>query len=71
MALAKENEIQNIAKEIMADYQNDRPVDQRDVSTQIDEKAILDALSRLLSPEILHPARRLSEPVVFPRGNRV
>lgn len=53
MALAKENEIQNIAKEIMADYQNDRPVDQRDVSTQIDEKAILDVLQKLL--RILYP----------------
>ena len=53
MTLAKENEIQDIVAEIMADYENDRPIDQRDVSTQIDEKAILDVVQKLL--RILYP----------------
>lgn len=53
MALAKENEIQEIVAEIMADYDNERPIDERDVSTQIDEKAILDVVQKLL--RILYP----------------
>ena len=53
MTLAKENEIQDIVAEIMADYENDRPIDERDVSTQIDEKAILDVVQKLL--RILYP----------------
>lgn len=51
--LPKENEIQNIVSEIMADYEQDRPIDQRDVSTQIDDKEILDVMQKLL--RILYP----------------
>ncbi len=53
MGIARENEIQNIVQEILADYDKDRAIDQRDVSTQVDEKAVVDIVHELL--HILFP----------------
>ena len=41
MNIAKENEIQDVAREILADYEQGRPIDRREVSTQIDEKIVV------------------------------
>ncbi len=48
MGIAKENEIQAVVQEILADYEKNRAIDQRDVSTQVDEKAVVDILQKLL-----------------------
>ncbi len=48
MGIARENEIQDIVREILADYEKDRAIDQRDVSTQIDEKVVVDIVQKLL-----------------------
>ena len=53
MTIAKENEVQNIVLEILEDYKKGRVIDQLDVSTQIDEKASVDVLQKLL--RILYP----------------
>ena len=53
MGIAKENEIQDVVREILADYDKDRAIDQRDVSTQIDEAAVIDVVHKLL--RILFP----------------
>ena len=44
MNIAKENEIQDVAREILADYEQGRPIDRREVSTQIDEKIVVKIL---------------------------
>ena len=48
MGIAKENEIQAVVREILADYDQNRAIDQRDVSTQVDEKVVVDILQKLL-----------------------
>ena len=48
MALAKENEIQNVVNEILNDYGQSRQIDQQAFSTRIDEKAIVDVIQKLL-----------------------
>lgn len=48
MGIAKENEIQAVVREILADYDQNRAIDQRDVSTQVDEKVVVDVLQKLL-----------------------
>lgn len=53
MGIARENEIQNIVREILTDYNKDRAIDQRDVSTQVDEKAVVAIVQELL--RILFP----------------
>ena len=53
MGLLKENEIQSIVREILTDYGRDRAIDQRDVSTQVDRKAVVDIVQKLL--RILFP----------------
>ena len=53
MSIAKENEIQDVVREILADYDNGRPIDRREVSTQIDEKAVIGVVQKLL--RILFP----------------
>ena len=53
MSIAKENEIQAVVREILADYDQNRAIDQRDVSTQIDEKVVIDVMQKLL--RILFP----------------
>ncbi len=53
MSIAKENEIQDVVREILADYDNGRPIDRREVSTQIDEKAVVGVVQKLL--RILFP----------------
>lgn len=53
MSYIRENEIQDIVKEILGDYEKERPIDQRDVSTQVDEKAIIRIVQELL--RILFP----------------
>ena len=53
MTYARENEIQDIVREILGDYEKKRPIDQRDVSTQVDEKAVIDIVQKLL--RILFP----------------
>lgn len=53
MNVARENEIKNIVDEILADYEKGRTIDQRDVSTQVDEKAVIDVVQKLL--RILFP----------------
>ena len=53
MTISREKEIQEVVSEIMADYQQDRPIDQLDVSTQVDEKAVIKVLQQLL--RILFP----------------
>ena len=53
MFAAKENEVQNIVLEILEDYKKDRPIDRGESSTQIDEKAIVDVIQKLL--RILYP----------------
>ncbi len=53
MSIAKENEIQAVVREILADYDQNRAIDQRDVSTQVDEKVVIDIVQKLL--RILFP----------------
>ncbi len=53
MNIAKENEIQDVAREILADYEQGRPIDRREVSTQIDEKIVVGVVQKLL--RILFP----------------
>jgi len=53
MNIAKENEIQDVAREILADYEKGRPIDRREVSTQIDEKIVVGVVQKLL--RILFP----------------
>ena len=53
MSIAKENEIQAVVQEILTDYNQNRAIDQRDVSTQVDEKVVIDVLQKLL--RILFP----------------
>ena len=53
MGIARENEIQDIVREILTDYDKDRAIDQRDVSTQVDEAAVVDVVHKLL--RILFP----------------
>ena len=53
MNIAKENEIQDVAREILADYDKGRPIDRREVSTQIDEKIVVGVVQKLL--RILFP----------------
>ncbi|MBR1761620.1 MAG: serine acetyltransferase [Schwartzia sp.] len=48
MGIARENEIQDIVRELLADYDKDRAIDQRDVSTQIDEAAVVDIVQKFL-----------------------
>ncbi len=53
MSIAKENEIQAVVREILSDYDQNRAIDQRDVSTQVDEKVVIDIVQKLL--RILFP----------------
>ena len=53
MSIAKENEMQDVVREILADYDQGRPIDRREVSTQIDEKAVVGVVQKLL--RILFP----------------
>ncbi len=53
MSIAKENEIQAVVREILADYDQNRAIDQQDVSTQVDEKVVIDIVQKLL--RILFP----------------
>ena len=53
MGLARENEIQNVVREILADYTRDRAIDQQDVSTEVDEDAVINIVQQLL--RILFP----------------
>ena len=53
MNYARENEIQDIVKEILGDYEKERSIDQRDVSTQVDEKEVIRIVQELL--RILFP----------------
>ena len=53
MGIAKENEIQAVVREILVDYDQNRAIDQRDVSTQVDEKVVVDVMQKLL--QILFP----------------
>lgn len=53
MGIAKENEIQAVVREILVDYDQNRAIDQRDVSTQVDEKVVVDVMQKLL--RILFP----------------
>ena len=53
MGIARENEIQNVVREILADYTRDRAIDQQDVSTEVDEDAVINILQQLL--RILFP----------------
>ena len=48
MGIARENELQDIVREILADYGKDRVIDQRDVSTQVDENIVVDIVKMLL-----------------------
>lgn len=48
MRIARENEIQSIVEELLDDYGKNRVIDQRDVSTQIDENAVVDIMQKLL-----------------------
>ncbi len=58
MGLARENEIQNVVREILADYTRDRAIDQQDVSTEVDEDAVINIVQQLL--RILFPGYYLS-----------
>ena len=53
MGIARENELQDIVREILVDYDKDRVIDQRDVSTQVDENIVVDIVKMLL--HILFP----------------
>ena len=53
MGIDKENEIQDVVREILGDYNQGRPIDRREVSTQIDEKAVVGIVQKLL--RILFP----------------
>ena len=53
MGIARENEIQNVVREILSDYTRDRAIDQQDVSTEVDEDAVINILQQLL--RILFP----------------
>jgi len=53
MQKTRENEIQDVVNEILADYQKGRAIDERDVSNQLDKKAIIDVIRKLL--RVLYP----------------
>ena len=53
MGIARENELQDIVREILADYGKDRVIDQRDVSTQVDENIVVDIVTNKLTLTIL------------------
>lgn len=53
MGIDKETEIQDVVREILGDYDKGRQIDRREVSTQIDEKAVVGVVQKLL--RILFP----------------